>query len=160
MASCSLRAEELVDQFESSCAVARPKNQSSLGPYIYTPLCDPSKEFRLVTLHPGRAENNDIECSLQHGHLSDHTEFEALSYAWGDQIEKHTIMLDKHSFEVTSNLAHALRNLRNVGPSNHIGRVFWIDAICINQEDVTECNDQVRRMDIIYTRASQVVVWL
>ncbi|XHG04103.1 hypothetical protein AWENTII_007384 [Aspergillus wentii] len=39
-------------------------------------------------------------------------------------------------------------------------RRFWIDAICINQNDIPERNAQVAIMSMIYTKASGVFVWL
>jgi hypothetical protein len=39
-------------------------------------------------------------------------------------------------------------------------RVVWADAICINQQDVEEKSHQVKLMASIYSRASQVVIWL
>ncbi|MBE3041473.1 HET domain-containing protein, partial [Candidatus Bathyarchaeota archaeon] len=36
----------------------------------------------------------------------------------------------------------------------------WIDAICINQNDVDEKSAQVSMMDLIYTRATFVIAWL
>jgi Heterokaryon incompatibility protein (HET) len=36
----------------------------------------------------------------------------------------------------------------------------WIDAICINQNDIEERNAQVKRMRDIYTQLSYVLVWL
>jgi hypothetical protein len=37
---------------------------------------------------------------------------------------------------------------------------LWIDAICINQEDIEERNEQVKRMTNIYTLAHRVIAWL
>ena len=37
---------------------------------------------------------------------------------------------------------------------------FWIDAICINQGDLQERNEQVPRMGDIYTMASRVWIWI
>ena len=37
---------------------------------------------------------------------------------------------------------------------------FWIDALCINQQDVSERNVQVRLMSRIYGEARYVLVWL
>ena len=34
------------------------------------------------------------------------------------------------------------------------------DAVCIDQENVPEVNDQVQRMKTTYLQASEVVVWL
>jgi hypothetical protein len=39
-------------------------------------------------------------------------------------------------------------------------RRLWIDAICINQEDLAERSSQVKLMSKIYKQAEQVVLWL
>jgi Heterokaryon incompatibility protein (HET) len=57
---------------------------------------------------------------------------------------------------VTTNLKAALEKMRL---PRRIRRV-WIDAICINQEDIEERASQVRLMRGIYQNARRVVVWL
>ena len=47
---------------------------------------------------------------------------------------------------ITKNLFHALNYLRREDESRH----FWIDAICVNQEDLDERGKQVQRMADIY----------
>lgn len=42
----------------------------------------------------------------------------------------------------------------------YVGRPFWIDGLCINQEDPTERNHQVAEMGRIYSCASFVTIWL
>jgi hypothetical protein len=37
---------------------------------------------------------------------------------------------------------------------------LWVDALCINQEDVEERNLQVLRMSSIYRQAQAVLAWL
>jgi hypothetical protein len=37
---------------------------------------------------------------------------------------------------------------------------LWVDALCINQDDVKERNFEVKRMGEIYARATKPVVWL
>lgn len=37
---------------------------------------------------------------------------------------------------------------------------MWIDALCIDQRNVEERNQQVRQKDQIYSRAAGVLVWL
>jgi hypothetical protein len=49
-----------------------------------------------------------------------------------------------------------LRCLRH----GRLPRIFWIDAICINQADEVEKEQQVKKMYEIYKNARQVVVWL
>jgi len=39
-------------------------------------------------------------------------------------------------------------------------RWLWVDAVCINQDDVEEMNTQVQMMGEIYRAAERVVVWL
>jgi len=59
-------------------------------------------------------------------------------------------------FVITGNLYAALFNLR----SRFKERILWIDAICIDQNNILERNEQVRRMGQIYRSASRVVAWL
>jgi Heterokaryon incompatibility protein (HET) len=67
-----------------------------------------------------------------------------------------TIRLNGKDYEIQQNLFDALSSLRY----ETWGRTLWIDAICINQEDVKERNHQVSRMASIYSQANAVVVWL
>ncbi|RFU25078.1 hypothetical protein B7463_g11261, partial [Scytalidium lignicola] len=57
--------------------------------------------------------------------------------------------------EVTTNLEAALRELRAQNITT-----LWIDALCINQNDLLERALQVMRMGLIYSRAQAVVLWL
>lgn len=57
---------------------------------------------------------------------------------------------------VRTNLYDALKHLRDL----QIKRVFWIDAICINQSDVHERNHKIAKMAQIYTLASRTIIWL
>lgn len=41
-----------------------------------------------------------------------------------------------------------------------LSRLFWIDAVCINQKDREEKSAQLPLMTAIYKRASRVIVWL
>lgn len=57
---------------------------------------------------------------------------------------------------VTENLQAALLRLQRSSGD----RVLWVDAVCINQQDVKERNEQVRKMDVIYGLAKEVCIWL
>jgi hypothetical protein len=58
--------------------------------------------------------------------------------------------------QIRKNLEAALRHLRLTQEA----RYLWVDAICINQDDMDERSRQVSIMSEIYSKASQVVVWL
>jgi hypothetical protein len=82
--------------------------------------------------------------------------YEALSYVWGDENEKLPIFISGCRFDVTINLHAALLRLRN----HSMQRLLWIDAICIDQENLQEKEYQIRFMSEIYGHANRVVVWL
>jgi len=68
----------------------------------------------------------------------------------------HQIFCNDLPFPVTANLYSALVALRS---STEV-KELWADAICINQNDNKERNQQVRQMLDIYKGARSVVVWL
>lgn len=109
-----------------------------------------------MRLSPSRLFTAVLSCSLVHRSLDDNIVFEALSYTWGDANLRRYISLDGRKFLVTRNLDIALRHLRYV----HDERFLWIDALCINQGDILERNEQVAKMRRIYQRATKVVAWL
>lgn len=86
-----------------------------------------------------------------------HPKFEALSYTWGGtQGTRYIHLVDGSTLKVGQNLYNALQDLRMAFQP----RVIWIDALSINQDWEEERNQQVKRMQHIYSRASRVVVWL
>jgi len=120
-------------------------------------------EIRLLRLHP----SNDDECvscsltrtSLQTGN-GDAQSFNALSYAWGDPNIKTRIRIDGFDAMVTTNLESALRRLRTYRPQVVQDLPLWVDALCINQQDLEERNQQVSMMGNIFRAAERVLVWL
>ncbi|CZR62612.1 uncharacterized protein PAC_12509 [Phialocephala subalpina] len=124
---------------------------STSASYIFKPL----HTIRLLTLLPGQFEA-PISCELAGAALNAHTTYEALSYVWGNPQVTRKIWLQGHDFEVTENLESALRHLR---PKKN-SRILWVDALCINQKDLSERSSQVQLMAQIYGCASRVIVWL
>lgn len=122
--------------------------------FKYRPL-DVEDGIRLVTLFPA-SFHEPIACTLFHTELSSNPSYEALSYTWGNHQNLVSIMVSGKSFGITHNLATALRYLRR----KEREVTFWIDAICINQENTDERTQQVALMTNIYQRARQVQIWL
>lgn len=91
-------------------------------------------------------------------------DFEALSYAWGDATTSCVAFVSDNAVRtnrcgylpLAKNLETALRYLRL---PKEICRL-WIDAVCINQQDLQERAAQVVRLRTIYHMASRVLVWL
>lgn len=137
--------------------VAREKKMNRLAPtkYRYRPL-ETERSIRLVTIIPGDA-NDNINLTIQHWHIDDsELVYEALPYTWGAPENLKLIYINHFAFEVTPNLFDALRRLRL--PDKR--RTLWVDAICINQEDIAEKSTQLPLMRDIYLKASAVVVWI
>lgn len=140
-----------------------------MSSYFYRPLDVAKNEIRLLILQPGQGDSV-VEVEIVHHSLDDSPAYEALSYAWGDsrvtkdiriivfeEVQGEEPVLESSSwFTTTSSLESALRHLRFVDRN----RVLWADAICINQKDNIEKGYQVRQMDRIYGKCSQVCIWL
>ena len=129
----------------------------SLTPYQYTPLNEDVNEIRLFTLHEGDFDT-DIRISIHTVPLVPDNPpiYEALSYAWGSTETPVDIQVGLSTIAVTANLAEALPYLRYKDRP----RILWIDAICVNQQDLKERGHQVKRMADLYRLADRVVVWL
>jgi hypothetical protein len=129
--------------------------------YQYHPLAAGRREIRLLELQPGRYDEL-LNCRLAIVSLTSNPNYNALSYVWGDHVgfapAEPEIILDGHHFPVTPNLYSALKHLRSTAKRNPM--VLWVDAVCINQNDLDERNQQVAMMRDIYASATHVTIWL
>ncbi|PMD32780.1 HET-domain-containing protein, partial [Hyaloscypha variabilis F] len=127
--------------------------------YQYTPLHHP-ESIRLLTLLYGEF-SSPIHVRLAEVRLSKKPQYEALSYSWategGDTSLSSQIVCDEgKTLAVTKNCELALRYIRK-GDSL---TTLWVDAICINQQDIKERGHQVGIMRNVYANATKVLVWL
>ncbi|KAF2432949.1 hypothetical protein EJ08DRAFT_552229, partial [Tothia fuscella] len=113
--------------------------------------------IRLAHLLPAQSWEEDISCNLHTVSLDDTNPiYEALSYVWGDPKRTLPVLLNGHTFEVTTSLESALRRLRH--PTST--RTIWVDALCINQKNDAERTEQVKLMRYIYSQTQEVLIWL
>jgi hypothetical protein len=127
--------------------------------YKYSPLSKEDRSVRLLRLLPSATEGAEIKCEIFEYCLVSNGvghPYEALSYVWGDPTDRKSIHLNGHTFDITKNLHAALLRLRNP----FVERVLWVDAICINQQDDGEKEQQIQYMYRVYGQATRVVVWL
>ena len=129
--------------------------------FTYTPLSTESHQIRLLCVqqpqHPN--DNSGIHVTLQPVSYEDKPNYLALSYTWGPEQPTRTIFVDGARFTVRENLYHFLDRFRHDAKGME-GEAIWIDQICINQDDISERNNQVGRMRDVYSHASKVIVWL
>lgn len=73
------------------------------------------------------------------------------------------ILINRQKFYIQDTVYHLLRMLQtSVGIQQRLqnGQYFWLDAICINQNDKLEKEKQTSNMHAIYKAAQHVYVWL
>lgn len=122
----------------------------------YQALNEEKREIRILYLHPSDDTQSVIKISMKPASLRDEVAYYALSYCWGTGKMTRQILNNGIQQYVTENLEVALRHLRR--PYQDL--CLWIDALCINQNDVEERNQQVQMMADIYMMANSVIVWL
>ncbi|KAF0323034.1 HET domain-containing protein [Colletotrichum asianum] len=126
--------------------------------YQYEPLSPGS--IRLLVLQPSASPDADLRGSLLCTTLSECNydlidNYTALSYVWGSNERPCLIYLDGKEFlPITQSLSDALRDMRDATRARRI----WADALCINQGDILERNNQVRLMGKIYEVASNTII--
>jgi hypothetical protein len=126
--------------------------------YHYAPLQYPDS-IRLLKLHAGET-SAPIQITLSEVRSKDNPEYEALSYTWatedGDDARSSSIECGGRCIWITRNCEAALRRLRN----RDTDCTLWVDAICIDQRNISERGHQVGIMRDIYSKATQVLIWL
>ncbi|KAN0115303.1 Heterokaryon incompatibility protein (HET) domain containing protein [Hyaloscypha variabilis] len=105
-----------------------------------------------------RGNEGNMEISMEAFNIEEAPPFIAMSYCWAGQLPDRSVKVENgmRFLRVTSNV-EALINLMLSWKPWH---PFWIDAVCINQENTPEKNMQVSLMSSIYSQAAHCVVWL
>jgi hypothetical protein len=144
-----------------------------MASFSYKPLDIHNYEIRILIIEKERIRSPaepDLQGTLEHASLIRHMDpYIALSYCWGDTNYPKRIFITPdepiacQEVAITSNLHSALWALwkRQPRQENGIKRLrVWVDSICINQGDIQERSEQVRRMQGIYSKAESVVAWV
>ncbi|KAF2681482.1 heterokaryon incompatibility, partial [Lentithecium fluviatile CBS 122367] len=84
------------------------------------------------------------------------TKYRCLSYMWGDPDEGYEICVNDRTVRVRKNLYDFLRTVSQ----KFQDLPLWIDALCVNQNDMNERGHEVKRMSRIYHNAEEVLMWL
>lgn len=123
--------------------------------YIYDDLEEQlPNSIRLLSVYRGTSDY--IQCGLKRAVLDETLRFYALSYTWGAGDRDKTILIDDKAFPIRPNLWTLLKRLQTSSDAT----LIWIDAICVNQDNIPERNQQVRLMSQIYSQADTVLIWL
>ncbi|KAF2139470.1 uncharacterized protein K452DRAFT_232719, partial [Aplosporella prunicola CBS 121167] len=130
---------------------------SILEDFQHEPLDLEQDTFRLLDID-GVSSRGLVECTIRLRNRDDIScSYNALSYAWGSEEQPGWIILNRRRFRVRKNLLQFLQSTTSHAKAR---RNLWIDAICIDQGNVSEKNHQVNQMADIYRNATTVFVWL
>lgn len=135
------------------------QNEESHDAYAYKPLAE--NEIRLLRC----SFEPKISLQLQHYvlHPEQHyltEQYRTLSYCWGDANDLCNIPVEGNCYlRVTRRLQTTLQQINQHYPELST-KLWWIDQICIDQDNVKERNDQVHRMWQIFSAARHVYAWI
>lgn len=122
----------------------------------------PEGDFRLACLYASQDSSDPLHLDLEtyrHSHAPD---YETASYVWGgeagDRAPRCPVFIGEYwdVFLQTNNCCELLRFAR---PTRGV-RLIWVDAVCINQENLAERSIQVAMMRRIYSDCLQCLVYL
>ncbi|KAF5014024.1 hypothetical protein FDECE_5 [Fusarium decemcellulare] len=148
------QARSLRQASQSSAKKAEEQGLRRRASYQYQPLTE-TNSIRVLELHPGKP-GDILSFELNEVQLNVNASFEALSYEWQDKVGTVPVQCNNERLLVTPNCKAAMERLR----LDSRPRYLWIDAICINQANIKERNQQVAMMTDIYRAATTVLMWL
>lgn len=134
--------------------------------FEYLPLNPDRKEIRVLIFEDSSDKrsakaSSTLKCRLEHVSLLDEPKlsYYSVSYCWGENPPLAKIILNGKEALVPSSAIGALSTVCHPVHGKRDLPV-WIDAICINQADDLEKGHQVAMMAEIYSKASEVLIWL
>jgi hypothetical protein len=102
-----------------------------------------------------------ITIIANHGHEAEAAcQFAAVSYEWGDSqcVEPFTVC--GKEVRLRRNLVDFLHAVPGLRDKQNLPAVFWIDSLCIDQDNIEEKMDQIQLLRNIYSSATCVLSWL
>ena len=125
--------------------------------FRYPAMSNAKAQVRLLYVAPGFGSDS-IVCKLRTWVLGTEPQYCAISYTWGDPDASHVIFVNDVLLPVHKHCWHALWQVRQFRARHPLlSAYFWIDAVCINQHELTEKSDQVGLLGTIFQKANCVL---
>ncbi|PSN64308.1 hypothetical protein BS50DRAFT_454029, partial [Corynespora cassiicola Philippines] len=154
-----MMSQESFEKAGKASPPARPMPTAQF--HIYGDALKPN-EFRLACITYAQTKDCPVHLSLETYTHDDRPEYEAVSYTWGgeddDSSPNRPVFIGSY-WDVSLQSKNCLSMLRFIRPWRGV-RMVWVDALCINQQNLEERGTQVANMRQIYTECSRVVVYL
>jgi hypothetical protein len=123
--------------------------------YERTPVRPGTGEVRLLHLELAKDRAEPLRCRLEVVSLEAPPKYATLSYCWGKQRNMVRLEIDGQCLFISESVDDALRSVRALKV-----RKIWVDQICINQNNLSERNDQILLMKDIYSGSRECFVYL
>ncbi|EME88768.1 uncharacterized protein MYCFIDRAFT_80138 [Pseudocercospora fijiensis CIRAD86] len=133
--------------------------------YQYHPLAHDEQQIRVLRFEQGQPDDDHL-LRFKLESLTLHTDLQepyyAISYAWGENPGLAPIIMDGREALVPDSAEEALRGILRAirTDESHQATLIWIDAVCINQDDLEEKSHQVAMMGRVFAKAHLVFSWL
>lgn len=124
-------------------------------PFSYPKLSN--NEFRLLSFNrTGSRSQLDLDLSVESLRTGPRPAYHAISYVWGDDTVVDTVLMNGKLKGISKTLVYVLTKLRQRLAE---GKLFWVDALCIDQRNQMEKSFQISAMGPIYKFADSVHVF-
>ena len=121
----------------------------------YPPLNHDRNEIRLLKVRRDWYDKSQVCIEPLVVSLDSGPRYHALSYVWGP--DPGTRVTDASgSVSMTPSLHAAFKHVFG----SPVVSLVWVDALCIDQANISERNEQVQKMAEIYKKAQVVHIWL
>jgi hypothetical protein len=142
---------------QTSGTIANAKRSNAA---VYCSLRGAKNTIRL--LHASRDRNGKVTWYLEHYELGSlpRCRYSALSYIWGDGALSKTIILNNRIFRVLESVFAVLEEICHNTKFSSGDSWWWIDSVCISQNDNRERAAQVKLMGRIYQDSYRTIGWL
>ncbi|CAN9311553.1 unnamed protein product [Alternaria sp. RS040] len=161
--------QSLYDLNQNDALVVIEHEFDSETEYLYDPIFATS-QIRLIEFSEIQPSSSSVNLSIRTFSLggSEYPSYATLSYVWGSGELSKVINISGSSIRITQNLFDVLMALSpTVRPwyagataDQHRYQYYWIDAICIDQNNLQERGQQVSLMGEIYSKSTCTLVWL
>lgn len=133
-------------------------------PFTLPQLQDAHKQIRLLEILPELGLKDEICCNMTVRKIDDPSLcYTAISYTWGQPQPRKHIYVGGKPLQVGPNCWYALWQMKNnaltsskIQKELEVCNLYWMDAICIDQENIAEKSVQVAAMGRIYANATLV----
>lgn len=134
--------------------ICLPIANEQMASFSHDSLPDSASHIRLLEVLEGNFGEH-VVCEVSTWPIGTAPPYCAISYTWGDPNSTVDITVNGQTMEVSRNCEYALQQVFITMQKKQ--EYLWIDAICVDQNNLVERGHQITLMGALFKRASQVL---